>query len=147
MQPTNQDSGFSRRRFVETLAQGSLLAGAAAWVSRPVSGAEANPFAYDVSRFSRTDPALLRWEEVSRQICPGKGHRRLAFGPGGVQLQEVDLVAVAVLRLNLLVGQQGVWLLFRAHFPQRTGSWWRYGVLARIEFDYLIHMTCFIIDN
>jgi hypothetical protein len=46
--------------------------------------AEKNPFAYDVSRFATTDPALIAWEEVGRQVCPGKGARRMAFGPGDV---------------------------------------------------------------
>jgi hypothetical protein len=69
---------------VEKIARGTLFAGAAAVSARPVLAAEKNPFAYDVSRFSKTDPALIGWEEVGRQVCPGQGARRMAFGADDV---------------------------------------------------------------
>lgn len=84
MSESNEHSGYSRRRFVAKLAQGSAVAGAAAWSVRPLRAVDANPFAYDVSRFSKTDPALIGWKEVGRQVCPGQGHRRMAFGPNDV---------------------------------------------------------------
>ncbi len=77
----HSNAGLSRRRFFGTLAQGSVLAGAAAVSARPLAAAATNPFAYDVSRYAKTDPALLAWEEAGRRTCPGKGVRRLAAGP------------------------------------------------------------------
>jgi hypothetical protein len=84
MNNPKETPGYSRRRFVEKMAQGTVLAGTAAFSARPLFAVEANPFAYDVSRFSKTDPALIAWEEVSRRVCPGKGVRRMAFGPNDV---------------------------------------------------------------
>jgi hypothetical protein len=74
----------TRRQFVGQVAQGTLLAGASLLAGRPAWAAEKNPFAYDVSRFAKTDPALIGWEEVGRQSCPGQGARRIACGPGDV---------------------------------------------------------------
>lgn len=71
---------FHRREFFGRLAQGAVALGG---TSVGASGA-ANPFAYDVSRFSRTDPALVTWEEVSRRTSPIPDARRLAIGPGNV---------------------------------------------------------------
>ena len=84
MNNPNETPSYSRRRFVEKMAHGTVFVGAAAVSSRPLFAAEKNPFAYDVSRFSQTDPALIAWEEVGRQVCPGQGARRMAFGPGDV---------------------------------------------------------------
>lgn len=75
---------WSRRQFVGQLAQGAALAGAAALSPVHLCGADKNPFAYDVSRFQRTDPKLIGWEEVERWVCPGRNARRMAFGPGDV---------------------------------------------------------------
>lgn len=61
-----------------------MLVGTATYATPSVFSATANPFAYDVSRFSRTDPTLIGWEEVSRHTCPVKDARRLALGPGDV---------------------------------------------------------------
>ena len=41
----------------------------------------ANPFAYDISRFQKTDPKLIAYEEVARWPVPHKDARRLAIGP------------------------------------------------------------------
>ncbi len=80
--PASNGQTWSRRQFVETLAQGSVVAGAAALASGPLRAAEKNPFAYDVSRFSKTDPKLIGWEEVSRRAGTASDARRMAFGPG-----------------------------------------------------------------
>jgi hypothetical protein len=71
----------SRRRFMRTVAQGAAAAGFSAYAAKTAAAVEANPFAYDVSRFSKTDPKLLAWEEVSRRTCPVKGALRLALSP------------------------------------------------------------------
>lgn len=83
MNPLADESsaGLSRRRFFETLAQGTVLAGATVAGARPLAAASSNPFAYDVSRYAQTDPALIGWEETARRVCPGQGVRRLAIGP------------------------------------------------------------------
>jgi hypothetical protein len=79
------DLPYSRRQFVGTLAQGALLAGAAAWSTRSVSAAGTkNPFAYDVSRFATTDPQLIGWEEAGPRTRPAPDAKRLAIGPGDV---------------------------------------------------------------
>jgi hypothetical protein len=77
-------SACSRRQFVSQLAHGALALGAAHTAGSTALAAAANPFAYDVDRFARTDPALLGWEEVSRRSAPLKESRRLAIGPGDV---------------------------------------------------------------
>lgn len=74
----------SRRRFIRKIAEGGFALGAATAASPVALGATANPFAYDLSRFSHTDPKLIAWEEVSRRVCPVKDARRLAIGPGDV---------------------------------------------------------------
>ena len=71
----------SRRQFVKDVAQGALVVGVGAYVAQTAAAAERNPFAYDVSRFSQTDPKLIGWEEVSRRTCPVKAALRLAIGP------------------------------------------------------------------
>lgn len=75
---------LSRREFVGRVAQGALAAGTLALSPAGLSAAERNPFAYDVSRFSKTDPKLIAWQEISRWACPAKDPRRIAFGPGDV---------------------------------------------------------------
>lgn len=82
MNEERPNDACSRRKFVGTLAQGAALAGAAAWSAPNLRAANRNPFAYDVSRFTQTDPSLIHWEEISRQVCPAREARRLAFGPG-----------------------------------------------------------------
>lgn len=74
----------SRRQFVRQIARGAALVGAGAVVRPAALAADANPFAYDVSRFARTDPKLIGWEEVARFKCEAKDARRLAIGPGDV---------------------------------------------------------------
>lgn len=75
---------FSRRQFVRKIAKGAVLVGTATYAGPAALAAATNPFAYDVSRFSRTDPKLIGWEEVSRRTCPAKDARRLAIGPDDV---------------------------------------------------------------
>jgi hypothetical protein len=84
----NQDPSprqpWSRRQFVGNVARSALAAGAAALSSPRGGAADRNPFAYDVSRFSKTDPQLIAWEEISRWTCPAKDARRITFGPDDV---------------------------------------------------------------
>lgn len=82
---SDESTPVPRRSFFRALAQGALALG-----GMPAAGLAAeNPFAYDVSRFSRTDPGLIGWEEIARRRIAGREARRLAIGPG-------DVVHVAV---------------------------------------------------
>jgi hypothetical protein len=40
-----------------------------------------NPFAYDVDRFTRTDPNLVHYREINRFTPPQSGARRIVIGP------------------------------------------------------------------
>jgi hypothetical protein len=83
MNPDPAPGAYSRRQFVQHVTR-AAAAGAAALSARSSHAAAPNPFAYDVSRFSRTDPALLAWEEAARNVCPVRDARRITFGPAGV---------------------------------------------------------------
>jgi hypothetical protein len=78
---------ISRRQFLEQSARGAgfLAAGVAAWRLSTGGAARAaeksaNPFAYDVAQFSRTDPKLIRYEQASRFACPSSSPRRISIG-------------------------------------------------------------------
>jgi hypothetical protein len=81
MKAHSPSSAVSRRRFVRQVAHGAAWVGAAAYTRDPALAAEANPFAYDVKRFSQTDPKLIGWRETARRSCPVKDARRLALAP------------------------------------------------------------------
>jgi len=70
----------SRRQFFGKLAQGAVAFGAAPGAVFSAT----NPFAYDVSRFGRTDPAMIGWEEISRRTTPLPEARRIAIGTGNI---------------------------------------------------------------
>lgn len=78
--PSSSSPDASRRDFFRKIAGGAVLAGTTAYAH----AAEKNPFAYDVDRFARTDPALIGWEEISRRTCPVPGARRVVVGPGDI---------------------------------------------------------------
>lgn len=82
MKPKLHRAGFSRRDFLR--AGSAALASAA--VARPALAAgsrQANPWAYDVSGFEKTDPKLVRYRELRRFKSPHADARRLALGPDG----------------------------------------------------------------
>jgi sugar lactone lactonase YvrE len=56
----------------------ALATGRSQAADRP---APSNPFAYDVSRQSKTDPKLIAYEEVARWKCPHPEPKRLAVAP------------------------------------------------------------------
>jgi hypothetical protein len=70
-------SKLNRRDFLIQSAATGFLAGTA-FCGRAASAA--NPFPYDVDRFSRTDPKLIGYEEAGRFDCGGPA-RALAAGP------------------------------------------------------------------
>ena len=85
MNPTLYPRPLSRREFAGQVARGALLAGAALVAGPAALAAQSgqnNPFAYDLSRLSQTDPKLVRYEETGRFRCPHAEPRRVAVGPG-----------------------------------------------------------------
>ena len=90
----------------EFLADG--LRGAALFVALASARTQAadkagtpNPFAYDVSRLSQTDPKLIAYEEVARWKSPHAEAKRIAVGPG-------DTLYVCAGRYVTAMGRDGV---------------------------------------
>ena len=59
MNAKSESNLYSRRQFVGEMVGGTLVAGAAALSGPQSLAAKGNPYAYDVSRFSKTDPKLV----------------------------------------------------------------------------------------
>ncbi len=79
---------LSRRGFLDRAIQSAKVAGATgaltALGARPAAGREdRNPWAYDVSRYLKTDPALVHYEEKSSFASPKAGARALALDAEG----------------------------------------------------------------
>jgi hypothetical protein len=73
---------FDRREFFGVVTKTAAILGLAGAARAGATGAGTpNPFAYDVSRFQKTDPKLIAYEEVTRWPVPRKEARRLAIGP------------------------------------------------------------------
>ncbi len=74
---------ISRRKFLQRGAQGVGLLAMGVAAARPAKAADrsANPFAYDIDRFTHTDPKLIRYEQVNRFPSPHAQPRRLSIGP------------------------------------------------------------------
>jgi hypothetical protein len=79
---------LTRREFLSEGARGAglLAAGGLAMAgavrSARASGGEANPFAYDLGRVSKTDPKLIHYEQAARFACGNPEPRRIVVGPG-----------------------------------------------------------------
>lgn len=77
------DNPEMNRRLFLGQAGAFVIAGAAAR-ALPAQGEERpNPFAYDLSRVSRTDPKLVLFEETTRFACPQPEPRRITLGVDG----------------------------------------------------------------
>ena len=75
---------FDRREFFRVVAKSAAILGLAGSARAGAAGqGSTNPFAYDISRFLKTDPKLISHEEVARWPVPRKEARRLAIGPDG----------------------------------------------------------------
>jgi hypothetical protein len=73
---------FDRRQFFGVVTKAAALLGLVAGVKAEAQEqGTANPFAYDISRFQKTDPKLIRYEAVARRPIPHKEARRMAIGP------------------------------------------------------------------
>ncbi|MGA2864383.1 MAG: hypothetical protein ABSF95_07830 [Verrucomicrobiota bacterium] len=116
----NRNPAITRRQFLRQSARGAGWFGVgSAWLaasgrvgSAGAAQKGANPFAYDLERVSKTDPRLIRYEQVARFASPSPAPRRLAVGPedrlyiaasngvsvldrAGAQLDEIALPAPA----------------------------------------------------
>jgi len=75
---------FDRREFFGVVTKTAAILGlAGAARAGAAEPGTANPFAYDISRFQKTDPKLISHEEAARWPVPRKDARRLAIGPDG----------------------------------------------------------------
>jgi hypothetical protein len=75
---------LDRREFFRVVAKSAAILGLAASARAGAEGqGTTNPFAYDISRFQKTDPKLISHEEVARWPVPRKESRRLAIGADG----------------------------------------------------------------
>ncbi len=64
------------------LVLGSSAFAASVGLARAASvGTEPNPFAYDVERLRKTDPKLIKYEQVGHFPCPNPLPRRITVGP------------------------------------------------------------------
>ncbi|MGO8676212.1 MAG: hypothetical protein ACLQVX_10125 [Limisphaerales bacterium] len=75
---------YDRREFFRVINKTAAIVGltaAAAKNARADKADSSNPFAYDLSRLQKTDPALIRYEEASRWRAPRKDPKRIALGP------------------------------------------------------------------
>ena len=77
-----------RREFLADGLRSAALLTALATGRAPAAekAGTANPFAYDVSRLSKTDPKLIAYSEVAHWKCPHADPRRLAMAPDGTLL-------------------------------------------------------------
>ncbi|MCP5521907.1 MAG: hypothetical protein H7A46_10220 [Verrucomicrobiales bacterium] len=85
MKHDDSSNRLTRRRFLlRGAATGAATAALAQLREARAAGVgAANPFAYSVSEFEVTDPALLKYREVRRFEVPGPEARRLTLLPGG----------------------------------------------------------------
>jgi len=80
---------ISRRLFLGRSAQSigcfavsnAAVAASTQLVRAATAPNSANPFAYDVSSFAKTDPKLIGYEEVGRTSSPHPEARRIGIGP------------------------------------------------------------------
>lgn len=72
---------FDRREFFGRVTRAATVAGLAASTdAKAVKDEDGNSFAYDLSRFQKTDPKLVSHQEIARWPLPHQEARRLAIG-------------------------------------------------------------------
>src|SRR5271169_582273 len=75
---------FDRREFLGAAGKVGMLVGLSSAIkpdAHAKSASTSNPFAYDLSRVEKTDPALVQYEAVAQWRVPHKEPRRMAIGP------------------------------------------------------------------
>ncbi len=110
MRANSNRSSLTRRQFLRRSAAAAGVIGLTAALSRRSlgAGARANAFAYDVSRFSKTDPKLVLFDEVRRFTAPREDVRKIALGPenrvyiaAGKQVSVVDAQGISLFEIAL----------------------------------------------
>src|SRR5579871_1587045 len=83
MRASSHGRSLSRREFLSSSVAAAGALGLTLAMRRDTSAAEpnSNPFAYDISRFAKTDPKLVLYEQVRVFSCPHGEARGLAAGP------------------------------------------------------------------
>jgi hypothetical protein len=83
----DSDRDISRRSFLKGTARGAGILAVTGQFASSMSparagspGKEANPFALDVERFRKTDPKLIKYEQVGQFPCPKPDPRRITIG-------------------------------------------------------------------
>ncbi len=74
---------LSRRHFLRRSAEAAVIGGVAAPLLGQGAEAAASRFAYDVERFTKTDPQWLRYDPDGRFPTPRPQAKRISIGPGG----------------------------------------------------------------
>jgi hypothetical protein len=85
----NRKPAITRRDFLkETTGSVAMFAAASGALSSAIgvgraasAGKDPNPFAYDVERLRKTDPKLIRYEQVGQFAGPKIDPRRICIGP------------------------------------------------------------------
>ncbi len=84
MNPRDPFPQFDRRSFFRHGTASALaLTAAGALAKTNVHAAASDPFAYDISKYRKVDPALIKYERVARFRCPQPEPRRIVVGPDG----------------------------------------------------------------
>ncbi|HPY29242.1 MAG TPA: hypothetical protein PLT00_00555 [Verrucomicrobiota bacterium] len=84
MNPRDPFPQFDRRAFFRhSTASALALTAAGSLAKTQVHAAARDPFAYDVSRYRKVDPALIKFERVAQWRSPQPGARRLALDAAG----------------------------------------------------------------
>lgn len=98
---------FDRRQFFGVATKAAALIGLAAGVragATEPAQESVNPFAYDLTRFQKTDPKLIAYEEVARWPLPHKEARRLTCGPNN----QLYVCAASYINCLSVTGQRGL---------------------------------------
>ena len=137
---------LTRRQFFSrgSVAAGLISLAASAAQGQTSAKEKANPFAYDVSRLTQTDPKLVQYTQVRRIASPRENARRISIGPDdalyltagnyvnvldgqGILLNEIALGSAA---RCLAISPEGVLFAgFQTHVElfdrkgQRTATW------------------------
>ncbi len=72
---------LNRREFFGAVAKTGALIGLTPLAAKALPSTEGNPFAYDLSKFEKTDPKLITHEAVVKWQSPRKEARNIAAGP------------------------------------------------------------------
>jgi hypothetical protein len=75
----NSQGKLTRRQFLLTTCVTGGGAGIWLRASAAARPGDASPFAYDVERFEKSDPKLVRYDEVTRFTCPHPGPKRICL--------------------------------------------------------------------